>query len=124
MELGADTRDTIREVMVATFSNMRAYHADVVDDFLAELSDAEMTPDMKQAIQNRGATESLGMLLGTAGAWFARDFLVDANPYMRDFLKWLLYRAVQCNSFEEWVVPLMKRLINIVYGKPVFEVPA
>jgi hypothetical protein len=124
MDLDNDARGRVDEALVAAFSNIRAYHADVVDDFLAELTDVEMAPDMKRAIQNRGATESLGMLLGTAGAWFARDILVDEDPYMRNFLKWLLYRAIECRSFGEWVGPLIKQLINIVYGKPVFRVPA
>jgi hypothetical protein len=123
MNLSAAAQRRVQESLVAAFSNVRAYHADVVDDFLAELSDAEMAPEMKRAIQNRGATESLGMLLGTAGAWFARDFLVDDDPYMRNFLKWLLHRATECNSFDEWVRPMLKRLINVVYGGPVFQVP-
>jgi hypothetical protein len=118
-----DPDGQLDKVLVASFANLRAYHPDDVDDFLARLEDDEKTREFKRKIQSRGATESLGMLLGTAAAWFARDVVIDPHPLMRNVLKWLLLQAAFCGTFNEWAGLLVKQVVNVAYGQPVFDLP-
>ena len=118
-----ELKDGLEGVIIDALSNLRAYYPDVVDDLLAELDSDEMPPEIKRAIRARGATESLGTMIGIAAAWFARDTLVDPDPFMRNMLKWLLTEATSCKSFTEWLRLLVKQIINVAYGESVFDLP-
>ena len=112
----------LAEPLISAFARVRVYHSEVVDDFLAELPDHEMSPEMKKAIEMHGTDESLGMLLGTSAAWFAHDILIDENPFMRRMLEWLLVQATESSSLNEWVILLVKQIVNVAYGQQVFQV--
>lgn len=108
--------------ILSAFAQVRVYHQEAVDDFLAELPEGDMTPAVRKAIEVRGADESLGTLLGTSAAWFARDILIDENPFMREMFAWLMQQATESRSFNEWVTLLTKQIVNVAYGQQIFQV--
>jgi hypothetical protein len=107
--------------IILAFANLQSYHPYIVDDLLAELSDEELPPSIKRVIQGRGATESLGVLLGTAGAWFVRDLLVDKNPQARELVMWIFNQAANSRSMSDWSRKLLKKIVNYVYGEQIFR---
>jgi hypothetical protein len=121
---GSELMSQLEEGLIVHLSNVRAYHPDVVDDFLAELDDDTLPPRIKRSVQARGASESLGQLLGTAGAWFARDIIIDPDPDARNFEEWFITEAAKHKSFNRWCSLVLKQMINMVYGRPVFRVPS
>jgi hypothetical protein len=62
------------------------------------------------------------MLVGTAAFWFIRDLIVDKDQRGRDLLRWIFVQALASRSITVWLIQIIKRIINIVYGESIFRI--
>jgi hypothetical protein len=50
-------------------------------------------------------------------------FVLGPQP-LREELKWLIDQALTLSTFEDWIVVIIKEILNILTGRIVFSVPA
>jgi hypothetical protein len=112
-------KSTTRSYIVASLANLRLYHPNEVEDFLAtqQFSDKEVIQ-----IRNK-AVETIGEILVRDGAHFAVQAMVtESFAKLSDQIIWLLEQAAYYKKASRWLNIVLKCIVNVVYSKIVFDI--
>jgi hypothetical protein len=83
----------------------------------------EFPPEVVDRVLANPTSERLTDLLTYQMASLVYDLFVLGPKTLRTELKWLLSKALDLRSFQDFVVLIIREIFNLVLGEAVFSVP-
>lgn len=116
--LFAINEQSIQLALIELLSRMRLYYTDEIDNFM-EIN--QLDDQIIALVRRHIPSEDLGDLLNYRGLIFWQDAIIlGSTGVFWQKLTWLWNQIPQQNSFENFVVVLMKFTVNEIYGKHIF----
>lgn len=107
----------IREAVIESLARTRTYYPDEVDDFI-EANDLDESFAM--AIRTRAPSETIGDLLDFGGLMFWEAVQSAGSSEFWQRLIEVCGRIPECNNLGQWLVFVLKFLVEEIYGESVF----
>lgn len=110
----------IQERIINMLARMRRLDEYAVDDYLVE---RELSDEFKTRVKNAEVKGAVGgiFIYGPGSR-----FIVDAISYSTDLQQvaiWILNQTIETHDFNEFINRAIRRIINLIYGLDIFELP-
>ena len=112
--------DTVQKALIEFLVRARNYDPEYVEDLLLR---GEFPQDIADRVLANPTSERLTDLLTYQLLTIIYDLFILGPKPLRNELKWLLSKAIEMPSFQDFVVLIIRELFNLVIGEVVFSVP-
>ena len=94
--------------------------SEYIEDLLLR---GDFPQDIADRVLANPTSERLTDLLSYQLAAIIYDLFILGPKTMRNELKWLFTKSLDLSNFEEFIVLVIREILNIVLGEVVFKVP-
>ncbi len=117
-ELLLDAEDTITQEGIHSFlARLRRSYQDAVDDFVAEF---KLQADSIRRAEAAVSALTIGDVLSANALPFLME--IESHPTVLREVHALFEDIAECNAVAEFFELFTKRIVNFIYGSPVFDV--
>ena len=112
--------EKVQKALVDFLVRARNYDPEYIEDLLLR---GEFPEEIANRVLANPTSERLADLLTYQLIAIVYDLFILGPKTLRNELKWLLAKAVDLSSFEEFVGLIIREIFNLVLGEVVFSVP-
>lgn len=112
--------NNVQQAIVDFLVRARNYDPDYVEDLLLR---GEFPQEIADRVLTNPTSERLTDLLTYQLATIIYDLFILGPKTLRTELKWLLFKALELRNFQEFVVLIIREILNVILGEVVFNVP-
>jgi hypothetical protein len=121
LKLVANYRNSdIQKALIDFLVRARNYDPEYIEDLLLR---GEFPQAIADHVLANPTSERLTDLLANQALTIVYDLFILGPKTLRNELKWLLSKAVELPSFQDFVVLVIREIFNVVLGEVVFSVP-
>jgi hypothetical protein len=118
--VAAYKNETIEKALIDFLVRARNYDPEYVEDLLLR---GEFPQEIADRVLANPTSERLADLLTYQLLNILYDLFILGPKILRNELTWLLTKALELHSFQEFVVLIIREIFNVVLGEVVFSVP-